>query len=146
VLIASYLWNRTPIGPNRKTPEEAYTGKCPYIGHLRAYRCVVYAHVPKEKRLKLEDIAVKTCFIGYMPTSKQYKLYEPESGDTIISIAPEFHENERLENNWNEVLLGEETVLFNPMVAMGTPKAPVITGPIEGISGSPAPNSPVFDP
>jgi hypothetical protein len=51
-----------------------------------------------------------------------------------------------LENNWNEVLLGEETVPFDPIVAMGTPKAPIIMGPIEGISGSPAPNSPVFDP
>jgi hypothetical protein len=63
-----------------------------------------------------------------------------------VSIAPEFHENERLENNWNKVLLGEETVLFDPIEAVGTPKAPVIIGPIEGISSSLAPNSPVFDP
>jgi hypothetical protein len=70
VLIASYLWNRTPIGPNRKTLEEAYTGKCLNIRYLRAYGYIVYTHVPKEKRLKLEDIAIKTCLIGYMSTSK----------------------------------------------------------------------------
>jgi len=68
VLIESYLRNRTPIGPNRKTLEEAYSGKRPYMGHLRVYGYVVYAHIPKETRLKLEDIAIKTCLIGYIPT------------------------------------------------------------------------------
>ena len=81
-----------------------------------------------------------------MPTSRQYKLYEPETGDTIVSTGPDFHENERLEWNWNEVLSGVEIVLFNPMEAMGAPEAPVIIGPLEGIRGSLAPISPVFDP
>jgi hypothetical protein len=66
----SYLQNRTLIGPNRKTPEEAYSGKHPYMGHLRAYGCVAYTHIPKETRLKLEDIAIKTYLIGYIPTSR----------------------------------------------------------------------------
>jgi hypothetical protein len=49
-----------------------------------------------------------------------------------------------------------EIVLFNPMEAIGTPEAPVITEPLgspclitgalEGIRGSLAPISPVFDP
>ena len=99
MLTASYLRNRTPIGPNRKTLEEAYSGKRPYMGHLRVYGCIAYVQIPKETRLKLKDVAIKTCLIGYMPTSKQYKLYEPESGDTIVSTAPDFHENEQLE--WN---------------------------------------------
>jgi len=70
VLIASYLRNRTPIGPNGKTLEEAYSGKRPYMGYLRVYGCVAYAHIPKETRLKLDDVAIKTCLIGYMPTSR----------------------------------------------------------------------------
>jgi hypothetical protein len=50
-----------------------------------------------------------------------------------------------------------KTVLFNPIEAMGTPKAPVIIEPLgsprpvitralEGIRGSLAPISPIFDP
>jgi len=70
VLTASYLRNRTPIGPNRKTLEEAYSGKRPYVGHLRVYGYVAYAHIPKETRLKLKDIAIKTYLIGYIPTSR----------------------------------------------------------------------------
>ena len=69
------------------------------LGLVRAYGYVAYAYIPKETRLKLEDIVIKTCLIGYMPTSRQYKLYKPETGDTIVSIGPDFHENERLE--WN---------------------------------------------
>jgi hypothetical protein len=70
VLIVSYLRNRTLIGPNGKTLEEAYSGKRPYVGHLRVYGCVAYAHILKETRLKLKDVAVKTCLIGYIPTSR----------------------------------------------------------------------------
>jgi hypothetical protein len=93
----SYLQNRTPIGPNRRTLEEAYSGKRPYIGHLTAYRYIAYIYIPKETRLKLKDIVIKTCLIGYMPTLRQYKLYKPKTGDIIVSIGPDFHENERLE-------------------------------------------------
>jgi transposase InsO family protein len=50
VITACYLRNRTLIGPDGKTLEEAYSGKKPYIGHLRAYGCLVYAHIPKERR------------------------------------------------------------------------------------------------
>jgi transposase InsO family protein len=127
VLTASYLRNRTPIGPEGKTPEEAYSGRKPDIGHLRAYGCVAYTHIPREKRLKLDDTAIKTCLIGYMPTSRQYRLYEPKSGEIIVSTAPVFTENQRLQWNWGEALAGEEVAPFNPMEAdepegSGTPE------------------------
>ncbi len=48
VLTACYLRNRTPIGPEGKTPEEAFSGKKPGIGHLRVFGCLAYAHVPFE--------------------------------------------------------------------------------------------------
>ena len=70
VITASYLRNRTPIGPEGKTPEEAYSGRKPNIGHLRAYGCVAHAHIPREKRLKLDDMVVKAYLISYMLTSR----------------------------------------------------------------------------
>ena len=99
MLTACYLRNRTPIGPEGKTPEEAYSGKKPDIKHLRAYGCVAYAHVPKEKRLKLEPTAVRCIFIEYMPTARQYKLFYPEEARIIVSTAPTFAEDRRL--TWN---------------------------------------------
>ena len=97
VITACYLRNRTLISPKRKTLEEAYSRKKPSIRHLRAYGCLTYAHIPKERRQKLEPTAVKTCFIGYMPTSRQYRLYEPEGARIIVATAPIFHEDQRLE-------------------------------------------------
>jgi hypothetical protein len=48
VVTACYLCNRSPVGPERKTPEEVYSGRKPYVGHLRTFGCRVYAHVPQE--------------------------------------------------------------------------------------------------
>ena len=130
VTTACYIRNRTPIGPGGKTPEEAYSGKRPYIGHLRAYGCIAYAHIPIEKRQKLESTAQRTCLIGYMPTSRQYRLYHPETGQIIVSTAPTFDENKRLEWDWNEDLPGELTTPFDPMGAGAViePKSPVNPG------------------
>jgi hypothetical protein len=97
VITAYYLRNRIPIGPNEKTPEEAYSGKRPNIRHLRAYGCIAYIYVPKETRLKMNDIAIKACLIGYIFILRQYKLYKPEQGKIIVSTVPVFHKNKRLE-------------------------------------------------
>ena len=36
------------------TPEEAFTGEKLDISHLRIFGCLVYIHVPREKRTKLD--------------------------------------------------------------------------------------------
>ena len=36
------------------TPEEAFSGKKPDVGHFRIFGCIAYSYVPKEKRTKLE--------------------------------------------------------------------------------------------
>ena len=118
VITACYLRNRILIGPNGNTPEEAYSGKRPNIGYLRAYGYIAYIYVPKETRLKMDNIAIRACLIGYMPMSRQYKLYKPEQGEIIVSIVPVFYENEQLEWNWNEELIREETVPFDLMEAV----------------------------
>jgi hypothetical protein len=115
VTTASYLRNRTPISPEGKTPEEAYSGRKPSIGHLKAYGCIAYAYVPKEQRQKLRTTTIRTCLIGYMPTTRQYRLYEPISNRIIVATAPKFAEHKRLQWNWQEALIGEETVPFDPM-------------------------------
>ena len=129
VATACYLRNRTPIGPEGKTPEEAYSGKKPYIGHLRAYGCIAYAYVPKEKRTKFDNTEVRTCLIGYMPTSRQYRLYYPENNQIIVSTAPKFIEGKRLEWDWNKDIRGDETTTpFNPMEPDLASEAPIDIG------------------
>jgi hypothetical protein len=113
---ACYLRNRAPIGPGGLTPEEAYSGKRPHIGHLRAYGCLAYAHIPVENRAnKLSDRAIRTCLVGYMPTSRQYKLYDPEKRRIIVSTAPKFNENKRLDFEWVDPA-GDVVLPFEPML------------------------------
>ena len=137
VATACYLRNRTPIGPEGKTPEEAYSGQKPYVGHLKAYGCVAYPHIPKEKRQKLGNTAQPAILIGYMPTSRQYKLYCPESKQIIVSTAPTFKEDKRLEWDWDEQLAGEETTPFDPMEPDPIPEAPEASGDQEELAEDP---------
>jgi len=129
IITASYIRNRTPIGPNGMTPEEAYSGKKPFIGHLRVWGCLAYPHIPLEHRGKMEPTAGKACLIGYMPTSRQYKLYDPIAKKVIVATAPSFREDKCLEHNWEEQLIGEEVTVFDPMETPETPEPEVLTSP-----------------
>ena len=74
--IALYVQNRSPqqiIGD--KTHEEALTSVKPEVSHLRIFGCLVYIHVPKEKRMKLEPLGKKGTFVGYDEILKDFRIY-----------------------------------------------------------------------
>jgi hypothetical protein len=48
-----------------KTPQEAWSGRKPDVSHLRVFRCKAFAHVPDEKRTKLESKSMPCAFLGY---------------------------------------------------------------------------------
>jgi transposase InsO family protein len=55
---AIYLQNRSPHrAMGSMTPQEAFSGKKPEVGHFRIFGCLTYSHVPSEKRTKLEPTA-----------------------------------------------------------------------------------------
>lgn len=48
-----HVLNRSPIFfVLNMTPEEAWSGRNPAVDHFRIFGCIVYAHVPDEKRKK----------------------------------------------------------------------------------------------
>ena len=70
--------NRTPHRVlENKTPEEVFFGKKPKVSHLRIFGCLVYIHIPKEKRKKLDPSGKKGIFVGYSESSKAYRIYFP---------------------------------------------------------------------
>jgi hypothetical protein len=90
---AVYIQNISPhaiLGEN--TPEEAFTGEKPEVGHLRIFDCLVYIHVPKEKRTKMEPFGKKGIFVGYNETSKAYRIYVPSQRHIKVSRDVTFHE------------------------------------------------------
>jgi hypothetical protein len=50
-------------------PEEAFAEVKPVVGHLRIFGCLVYIHVLKEKRMKLDPSGRKGTFFGYSESS-----------------------------------------------------------------------------
>ena len=67
------------------TPQEAWSGRKPAVDHFRIFGCIAYAHVPDEKRKKLEDKSLKCVFLGVSETSKAYKLYDPLTKKVVVS-------------------------------------------------------------
>ena len=43
--------------------------------YLRIFGCLVYIHIPKEKRTKLDPFGKKGIFVGYTESSKSYMIY-----------------------------------------------------------------------
>jgi hypothetical protein len=86
VATTCYQVNRSPTSALvGKTPMEVWSGKKPSIRHLHVFGCEAYAHVPMEKRSKLENKAVKCIFIGYSAGVKGYKLWDPVTSKVLYS-------------------------------------------------------------
>ncbi|TXG67231.1 hypothetical protein EZV62_008506 [Acer yangbiense] len=79
------------------TPEEAWSGRKPAVDHFKIFGCVAYAHIPDEKRKKLDNKGEKCVFLGVSEHSKAYKLFNPSTNKIVTSRDVIFDE----ENTWN---------------------------------------------
>ena len=61
--------------------------------HLKIFGCLVYLHVPKEKRSKVDSSRKKGIFVGYSEQSKYYRIYIPGFFQIEISIYVTFDED-----------------------------------------------------
>ena len=52
-----------------------FTKENPKVSHLNIFGCLVYIHIPKEKRPKLDPSGKKGLFVGYSEQSKAYRIY-----------------------------------------------------------------------
>jgi hypothetical protein len=91
---AVYLQNRSPHkAVGSMTPEEAFSGKKPEVGHFRIFGCITYSYVPSEKRTKLEPMAERGIFVGYSETSKAFRIYLPSLRKTVLRRDVRFEED-----------------------------------------------------
>uniref|UniRef100_A0A803MZ89 Uncharacterized protein n=1 Tax=Chenopodium quinoa TaxID=63459 RepID=A0A803MZ89_CHEQI len=89
---------------------EAWSGWKPSVSHLRVFGSIAYAQVPKQLRSKLGDRSKKLLFIGYDEKSKGYKLFNPNTNNSVISRYVEFDE----EATWDWSIEEEESYNFLP--------------------------------
>jgi hypothetical protein len=61
----TYLTNRSPTHSNGGLSlEHVYNGKAPKFNHLRVFGSLVYVHVSKSRRSKLEAKSIKCMMVG----------------------------------------------------------------------------------
>ena len=82
------------IRPKGKSPKEAFTGRKPSTRHLRTFEYITYANIPSANKDKLDLTSHKTILVRYMPTSKQYQLYDPVTKSVLVSLNPKFKKDQ----------------------------------------------------
>ena len=86
VLWSIHVLNRCPtFSVKNMTPEEAWSGRKPSVDHFKVFGCIAYAHIPYQKRTKLDDKGAKCIFLGVSEHSKAYKLFNPIIEKVIAS-------------------------------------------------------------
>jgi hypothetical protein len=65
-------------------PEEVWSGRKPYVCHLKVFGSICYKHVPDARRNKLEDKSEDMILVGYHNTGA-YRLLDPQSKKIVIS-------------------------------------------------------------
>ncbi|KAL4369603.1 hypothetical protein GQ457_05G026510 [Hibiscus cannabinus] len=96
-----YLLNRLLTkAVQDKTLVEAWLGRKPSAKHLRVFGSICYAHIPAQKRSKLDSKADRGIFLGYDSQAKGYRIFNLDTRKIMISRDVEF--NEDASWNWDE--------------------------------------------
>jgi hypothetical protein len=104
VLTASYLINRMPSKVfDFKTPLDIFKKYFPLTRvsaelPLKVFGFTVFVHEHKHIG-KLEPRAIKYVFIGYSPTQKGYKCFDPKTKKVFVTMDVTFVENQSFFDN-----------------------------------------------
>jgi hypothetical protein len=140
---AVYLQNRSPHRAlGNVTPDEAFTGQKPQVGHLRIFGCVTYSFIPKELRKKMEPTAEKGIFVGYNEVSKAYRIYIPALKRVVVRRDVKFEEQKAFERS-RELDQREPPTPSTHQGSSGQGSGPRSSGPqgsastgVSGVTGS----------
>jgi hypothetical protein len=104
-----YMQNRSPHRILKDmNPEEAFSGNKPNVENLRIFGCPVYSHIPKDKRNKLEPSGKMGIFVGYINSSKAYRIYIPEQHKIEVRRDVTFNENMAFKKSIEETIKEED--------------------------------------
>ena len=89
-----YILNRCPTSKlSNKTPYEAFTGQKPNLKYIRKFGCLMFYHIPKEKRNKFDIKNQKGFMVGYTEYPSQYRIYDPDQRKVIVGGSVKFVEH-----------------------------------------------------
>jgi hypothetical protein len=112
----NYCFNRCLGATNKEnSPFEIFFNQKPISLPFHEFGSVVYSHIPKELRQKLDDKAERLRFLGYDEESKGYRLFNEHTQKIIISRDVKFL-NEKVSHSIDEkssLHLNDETFPIN---------------------------------
>ena len=76
-----------------------FTDKKLEVSHLKIFGCLVFVHIPKEKRTKLDPSGKKGIFVGYCEVSKDFRIYIPSYHHMEINRDVTFGEDATLKKS-----------------------------------------------
>ncbi|CAI7773791.1 unnamed protein product [Closterium sp. NIES-54] len=116
---ATVIKNRvlTHVGGQHWVPMEKWSGKKPLVDMLRVFGCMGLVHVPKEKRDKLQAVAVWADHLGLARGSKGWLIWDPKSNTIFTTRDVKFMER-LIFKEWSE--LGRSKVTIPLGIEVGT--------------------------
>ena len=88
-----YILNRTrKTNIEGKSPHELWFGKKPRISHLRIIGSECFAHVPSQRRKKMDKKAIKGYLVGY-DTEERYRIFVKQNNRISLLLNIKFNEN-----------------------------------------------------
>ena len=98
------------------TPYELATNKKPDMEHMQTFGNIGYAHVPKEKRKKLDNTSIKVRMLGYPKDQKGYRVLNMNTGEVIVTTSVKWNEESQVKNytmddNYIEIIEDDEEII-----------------------------------
>ena len=82
-----HILNRSPtLIVQNMTPEEAWSGQRPVVGHFRIFGCVAYAHIPNQRRTKLDDKGENASFLVLVINQKLINFTIPSLRKLLLVV------------------------------------------------------------
>uniref|UniRef100_A0A803M5B1 Retrovirus-related Pol polyprotein from transposon TNT 1-94 n=1 Tax=Chenopodium quinoa TaxID=63459 RepID=A0A803M5B1_CHEQI len=154
IATATYLTNRLPTKAlDYQTPMDTLSShvSIPYSHSLppRVFGCVVYVHLPKRDRNKLEPRAVKCVFVGYGINQKGYRCFDPLHNRMYTTMDCDFFEHSYFYPQLSpqgETVVDDLSWLTYPVTMEEDPKEQVgqTTDVVPETIVSPIPSTPVL--
>jgi len=112
VNIAAYILNRCPTKKlKNQVPKEVWSGRKPYVSHLKVFGTICYKHVPDARRKKFEDKSEAMILLGYHNIGA-YILFDPRSKEIVISRYVKVLEDEYWDWTANKCSVSKKQVII----------------------------------
>ncbi|UYV81706.1 hypothetical protein LAZ67_20002059 [Cordylochernes scorpioides] len=95
-----------------KVPDGIWLEKNPSVRHLKAFGCLAYSHIPRERRRKLDHRACRCILVGSPTQTRGYRLWCPESQKVIETKHVRFDES-KIGLKWTKIVEETEPERYN---------------------------------